>query len=50
VLVDDSDKKNKVSLGFVEMTLNYDTRDLIDGVFYPGLLLLLLQLLELLFK
>ncbi len=50
MLVNDRDKEKKVSLGFVDMALNYDTRDLIDRVFDPSLLLLLLQLLELLFK
>jgi hypothetical protein len=42
MLTDDGDKENKIGLGFVEMTLNHDTRNLIDRVLNPGLFLLFL--------
>ena len=42
MFVDYGDKEHEVGSGFMEMALNYDTRDLIDGVLDPGLLLFLL--------
>ncbi len=50
MVVDDSDEENEVSLGFMNVSFNQNTRDFIDGVFDPCLFLVCLHLLELFFK